>query len=219
MPKYRFAVRSKEGKLRTGTVTEASAEAAKERLTQAGFTIVTLTEESELVIHQSTPSAGGGPSTGHKTERAAILEFETTAWERFSEFLGRWVFRKEIAVVLFLCGFSVAAYKFVTAPKKVQDAEPEYLPYSVTVEIDSGAIEGESFVVVLPEIPLRLEQKVSEGKAVSSDFESLKRPTKIEVSLLNLHDEVVAKGEGSLSPRKEGVLAGTVALDPVKAKP
>lgn len=219
MPKYRFAVRSKEGKLRTGTVTEASSEAAKERLTQAGFTIVTLTEESELVIHQATPSVGGGTSAGHKTERAAILEFETTAWERFSDFMGRWVFRKEVAVLLFLCGFSLAAYRFVTAPKKVQEAEPQYLPYRVTVEIDSGAIEGESFVVVLPEIPLRVEQKVREGKAVSSDFESLKKPTKFEVSLLNLHDEIVAKGEGSLSPRQEGVLAGTVALDPVKPQP
>lgn len=219
MPKYRFAVRSKEGKLRTGTVTEASAETAKERLTQAGFTIVTLTEESELVIHQSTPSAGSSPSAGHKTERTAILEFETTAWERFSDFMGRWVFRKEVAVLLFLCGFSLAAYRFVTAPKKVQDAEPQYIPYRVTVEIDSGALEGESFVVILPEIPLRVEQKVSQGKAVSSDFESLKKPTKVEVSLLNLHDEIVAKGEGSLSPRKEGALAGTVVLDPVKLKP
>lgn len=216
MPKYRFAVRSKEGKLRTGTVTEASSEAAKERLTQAGYTIVTLAEESDLVIHQANPAAAGRPAAGHKTERAAILEFETTPWERFNEFMGRWVLRKEIAMLLFFCGFSLAAYKFVTKPKPPQVAEAKYIPIDLTVEIDPGKVEGESFVILLPEIPLRLNQKVRDGNTVTSNFESLKAPSKVEVSLLDIHDEVVASGEGPLSTRKEGVLAGSVTLDPVK---
>ena len=59
---------------------------------------------------------------------------------------------------------------------------------------------------------------MSEGKTVTSEFETLKKPSKIEVSLLDIHDEVVAKGEGVLSSRKEGVLAGSVPLDPVKKK-
>lgn len=218
MPKYRFAVRSKEGKLRTGTVTEVSLETAKERLIGAGFAIVSLTEESDLVIHQAKASPGGGVAAGHKTERATILEFETTAWERFSDFLGRWVFRKEVAFVLFLAGFALAGYKFITAPKATPDNEPKYFPYQVTIDIDPGAAEGEKYVVVLPEIPLRLDQRVSEGKTVTSEFETLKKPSKIEVSLLDIHDEVVAKGEGALSSRKEGVLAGSVPLDPVKKK-
>ncbi len=223
MPKYRFAVRSKEGKLRTGTVTEASLENAKERLQQSGFAIVSLTEESELVIHQSTPSLGGGPVATHKTDRAAILEFETTPWERISNFFSRWIFRKEFAFLLFLCGFALAGYRVFTRPAQTGPSEPQYVKYQMTVEIEPGKAEGEEFVVVLPEIPLRLSQKVREGKSVSLDFETLKKPSKVEVSLLNIHREVVAEGAGDLSLKNKDSLEkiqlfSTVPLDPVKAK-
>ena len=216
MPKYRFAVRSKEGKLRTGTVTEASLDTAKERLQQAGFAIVSLTEESELVIHQASPSVGGGTTATHKTERAAILEFETTAWEKVSDFFSRWVFRKEVAFVLFLCGFALAGYRVFTRPAKTGPVEPQYVEYTVTVEIEPGKAEGEEFVVLLPEIPLRMTQKVSIGKSITSEFETLKKPDKVEVTLVDLHQEVVAKGEGLLSLKDEKQLVSTVTLDPVK---
>lgn len=223
MPKYRFAVRSKEGKLRTGTVTEASLENAKERLQQSGFVIVSLTEESELVIHQSTPAVGGGTVATPKTDRAAILEFETTPWEKISGFFSRWVFRKEVAFLLFLCGFGLAGYRVFTRPAKTGPSEPQYVKYQMSVEIAPGKAEGEEFVIILPEIPLRLSKKVREGKSVTSEFETLKKPNKVEVTLLDIHREVVAKGEGDLSLKsddaQDGIqLTSTVSLDIVKKK-
>jgi hypothetical protein len=215
MPKYRFAVRSKEGKLRTGSVTEASLEGAKERLKAAGFLIVSLTEETELVIHQAKPATGTAPP---KIQRAAIIEFESTFGERLQEFLGRYVLRKEFAMVLFVLGIAWAVYLALNRPKPPPDTTPKYMPLVVQVEVDPGAFQGQTYIAKLPDIPLQFSQKASQGNRLDYSFESLKQPGRVEVSLADSSGKVVAQGDALLSLREEGVLAGSVVLLPIKKR-
>lgn len=217
MPKYRFAVRSKEGKLRTGTVTEATLDAAKTRLTGAGFLIVSLQEEAELVIHEAKSPAGAARP---KTERAAIIEFEQSLGERTMEFLGRFVLRKEIAMALFLGGAGWAGYQHWTAPKPTAPVEIKYLPLQVQVQVDPGAMAGKGteYQVVLPDVPLQFSQPVNGGTLLKYDFEFPNQPGRVQVRLLD-GETVLAEGDGLLSTREEGLLASSVALAPVKAKP
>jgi hypothetical protein len=218
MPKYRFAVRSPEGKLRTGSVTELSLEAAKERLKSAGFVIVSLQEEAELVIVEA--KSPGGPAAA-KTQRAAIIEFETTFGERVGNFFARFILRKEFAVVLFALGAGWAGYQHLHAPKPPAVVEEKYLPLAVEVQVDSGALAGKgtTYHVVLPDIPLRFSRPVSEGALLKYEFESLKQPGRVQVTLVDSADKVLAEGEGLLAIRQEGLLAGAVPLLAVKAKP
>lgn len=215
MPKFRFAVRSPEGKLRTGTVTEATLDAAKERLKSAGLLIVTLTEESELVVHQSK---GPGSAATPRPERAAIIEFEVTAGERVMAWLGRYVLRKEFALVLFLTGFAWVGYQIAHREKPPAPVEIKYINQAVEVQVDPGAFQGETYRVVLPDIPLRFDQKASEGNLLKVSYEAAKQPGRVQVTLTDLTGETVAEGEGLLSSRGEGVLAGNVALAAVKKK-
>lgn len=216
MPKYRFAVRSKEGKLRTGTVTEASLDAAKARLTGAGFLIVSLQEEAEMVIHEAKAPSG---VTRPRTERAAIIEFELSTSERIGAFLGRFVLRKEIAAALFLAGAGWAGYQFVTAPKPAAPVEVKFLPMSVEVTVDPGSLagKGEKYQVMLPDVPLQFSQPVRDGSVLKYSFEFPNQPGRVRVRLLE-GESVLGEGDGLLSTRQEGLLVGLVALSPVKAK-
>jgi hypothetical protein len=217
MPKYRFAVRSKEGKLRTGSVTEVSMDSAKERLKSAGFVIVSLTEEAELVILEA--KAPGG-ATKPKTERAAIIEFETTFGERIGSVFSRFILRKEFAMVLFALGAGWATYQNLNRPKPVAPIEAKYLPMAVEIQVEAGGLtaQGGTFEAVLPDIPLRFGQPVSDGNLLKYSFEALKQPGRVQVSLLDSSKAVVGEGDGLLSIRQGGTLTGTVPLSPVKKK-
>lgn len=214
MPKFRFAVRSPEGKLRTGTVTEATLEAAKDRLKNAGFLIVTLAEETELVIHEAKSPTG----TAHvKTERAAIIEFELSFTERLSAFLHRFILRKEFALLLLLLGTPLAGYGYLHRPKAAPVAEAKYIAFDVEVTVDPGSSQGDLYEVLLPDIPLRFTAKKADGTILKSSFEAVKQPGRVLVRLIH-EGKLVAEGEGLLSARKQGLLAGQVALTPAKKK-
>jgi hypothetical protein len=217
MPKYRFAVRTREGKLRTGTVTEATLEGAKSRLTGAGFVIVTLQEEAELVVLESrAPSGVKAP----KPERAAIIEFETTLGERISDFLSRFVLRKEFALALLVIGGAWALYQNIHRTPIAGPPEPTYLPLTVEIEIDPGGLSGKgtTYEVILPDIPLRFSQPVSDGPLIKYSFEAVKQPGRVLANLLDQDGQPVGEGEGLLSLRGEGQLSSAVPLTPVKTK-
>lgn len=216
MPKFRFAVRSPEGKLRTGSVTEATLDAARQRLKGAGFVIVSLAEEAELVIPESkaTASALRGP----KPKRAAIIEFETTFSERLGNFFSRFILRKEFAILLFLVGIGLAGYRYAHRPQPPPRTEPKYMPFALEIEVEPGMAEGETFEAVLPDIPLAFSQKASEGNLLKYSFEALKQPVRVQVKLTDSSHKVLAEGEGLLSVRKTGLLVADVPLSPVKAK-
>lgn len=215
MPKYRFAVRSKEGKLRTGTVTEATLEAAKSRLTGAGFVIVTLQEEAELIVHEAkAPSGGARP----KAERAAIIEFETSLAERVVGFFNRFILRKEFAALLFVVGTSFAVYRNLHQQKPAPPKEIVVHSLDVEVQVEAGPLDGkgEMLVAVLPDIPFRFTQPVKDGLLLKNSFDSAKQPGRVQVSLLDAQGAVLGEGEGLLSIRKEGLLTCSVPLAPVK---
>ena len=217
MPKYRFAVRSQEGKLRTGTVTEASLEAAKSRLTGAGFVIVSLQEEAELVVHEAkAPSGGARP----KAERAAIIEFETTFFERVANFFNRFILRREFAAVLFALGTAFAVYQNLTHQKPPQPKQVQVTALDVEVQVEPGSLEGkgDTLVAVLPDIPFRFSQPVKAGLLMKNSFETPKLPGRVLVTLVDEDGQVLGEGEGLLSARKEGALAASVPLSPVKKK-
>ncbi len=219
MPKFRFAIRSKEGKLRTGTVTEADIASAKDRLIKAGFIIVTLAEESELVIHQNVST---GSISRPNPERASIIEFEMTAGERFASFFSTFILRKEFALVLFVLGALWAGYLFVNREKPPVDTGPKYVAYKLVVEVDPGSIKGSTYVVSLPDVPLRFSKSASpEGtrESLPFDFEALKEPKKVEVTLVDSADSPIGMGEGILTSKEAGVLGVSVLLDPIKPSP
>jgi hypothetical protein len=218
MPKFRFAVRSKEGKLRTGSVTEASLEAARERLKGAGFVIVSLQEEAELVVLESKTTSG---VSRPKAERAAIIEFETTLGERIGNFFRTYILRIQFAALLLAVGAALAVYQNLNRPKPAPPAEEKFLSMKVEIQVDAGALAGKgaTYDAVLPDIPLRFSRPVSEGSVLAYEFEALKQPGRVQVALLDKDNAVLAEGEGLLSIRQQGLLAGSVPLTAVKKVP
>lgn len=217
MPKYRFAVRSPEGKLRTGTVTEASIEKARDRLKAAGFLIVSLQEEAELVVLESkTPSGVKTP----KTERAAIIEFETTFAERVGNFLNSYLLRKEVALVLLVAGGALAVYLNLSKAKPSAAFEEKYKDIKVEIQVETGGLtsKGKTYQVVLPDIPLRFSQPVIDGPLLKHEFEAVKQPGRVQVTLLDESNDPLAEGEGLLSIRNEGLLTASVPLSPIRKK-
>lgn len=212
MPKFRFAVRTKEGKLRTGTVTEASVEQARACLLKAGLHIVSLAQDSDLVVAQ--PKAPVGRPTV-KTERVALIEFEVSLGERILEFLRRFVLRADVAAVVFLVGVGWAAFRFSSRVDAPPPAEPVYTPIKIRVAVQPGSLKGDSYQVLLPDIPWKFSAKFSEGTTLLSSLDSIKVPERVQVSLIRL-DEVVGQGEGLLSKEASGELVASVPLDPVK---
>lgn len=104
MPKFRFIVQSPSGKVRRGTITEQDENAARESLQSAGFSVVSLTESTDLVVH--TPAGGTGGRPRSKPERAALIEFEESLGEKFKDFLNTYIFRKELVILLMVAGFA-----------------------------------------------------------------------------------------------------------------
>lgn len=219
MPKFRFAVRSKEGKLRTGTVSEVDLSAAKDRLVKAGFMIVTLAEESELVIHQNVSTGSVSRPT---PERASIIEFEMTGWERFVSFFNTYILRKEFALVLFVMGAAWAGYLFITREGPPVDTSAKYVVYKIEVEVDPGPLKGSTYVVSLPDVPLRFSKSASpqgNRETLPFDFEALKEPKKVEVSFVDSGDSLIGSGEGTLTSKEAGVLGVSIVLEAVKPTP
>lgn len=213
MPKFRFAVRSKEGRIRTGSVNEASLEAARQCLVKAGYEVISLTGESEIIVHEAKASERRGTSV--KPERAAIIEFEVGFGERIGDFLSRFVLRKEAVVVFLMLGIALATYNYYRMPKVEPAPEAKYIGFEVEITIDPNSFRGDTYQVLLPDVPLRFSGKVKDGSVLRYSFEGLKQPQRAQVSLLE-KGSPVAMGESMLSLGKEGVLFAQVILDPLR---
>lgn len=207
MPKYRFVVQAPSGMVRRGTITESDEQAARKRLREAGFTVVTLAEEADIVVH--TPSSGpAAVKMQTKPERAAIIDFEETGFEKFQNFINKYFLRKETALVLGVAGLIWIVYSGLGSKSNAVSTEPQYLPIKVLVVSDVSVVEANTMVVRLPEIPYskseRLAPDPSGKQSLSFEIEVVKIPTKVEVQLAE-GSEVKAVDSGELSVKGGGL--------------
>lgn len=220
MGKFRFIVRSAQGKTRRGVVTDVSLKAARNRLQESGFQVVELYEEADLIVHEA-PRPGGG---GLKPKRAEIIEFETSFSERAGEWLEKWLLRKEMAAVLLALGMVAMVVSWVNAPKKEPPPELEYKLYTIEVAVDLAQLEGSKLQVVLPDLPFKkvADAEIKTGsQTVSFEIEAAEQPTKVEVCLLEFDGKVVGADSGTLTAQggKEGALGSNHVLSPAKENP
>lgn len=219
MPKYRFVVQAPSGKVRRGTITETDDQAARKRLREAGFTVVSIAEEADIVIH--APAAGpAAAKLRTKPERAALIDFEETAVEKLQNFVNKYFLRKEAALVLGVMGMIWIAYSAFTGPKTTVSVEPEYLLMKVQVTSDIPDVEANTLVVRLPEIPYSTSARLSPdptGKqSLSFEIEVVKLPAKVEVQLTDGSD-VKALDTGDLSVKGDGLYEFIASPKPVPA--
>ncbi len=215
MPKFRFVVRSSQGKTRRGTVTDTTAKDARDRLQAAGFQVISLMEEAELVVH-STPQA----KTGRRPEKVEIIEFESSLFERVWEFLDSYLLRKEVAAGLLVLGTIAMAVGLVRAPKKEPPKELKYTLYRIQVEVERGGTEGAELQVFLPDLPFKNVVDVktdSDTQTVEFEIEAATQPTNVEVALFETGvEKPVAQAKGTLTAKagEEGVLSSKQVLIP-----
>lgn len=224
MPKYRFCVKAPNGKVRRGTVNEVDLEAARLRLVKAGFEVLELGKEAELVIETPTALPGHSGRVGAKFQRAAILEFDETPWERLVGVLRTYLLRKEAAVAFLVLGVVVIGARLVLAPKDTAPTKPVYLPYTIEVTVVLGDFDGRTVRVSLPEIPFTHSvptdvSPVGGEQTVTFEIETLTEPRAVGVRLLDATGNVLATGESTLASGEGDSLRSKVHLEPAVEKP
>ena len=194
MAKFAFIVRSQDGRVRKGNVSEADEEAARKRLMKAGFEVISLTEKTDLVVHDGTKKPGR-PTP----QRAAIIDFEETPLERFWGFVNSRLLRRETAMVLAVIGFVWLIAGSVGGPEETAPPEPEFKLYKISVQFDPADYRYDLVTLRLPEIPVTLSAKPEKG-ATSAKFEleAVQTPSQVEVKLLD-RGEPVAEDAGALT--------------------
>lgn len=204
MPKFRFIVQSPSGKVRKGTISEKDEQSARQSLESAGFSVVSLTESTELIVH--TPAAGPAGRPRVKPERAAIIEFEESAGDKAKGFLNTFILRREFAIVLAVLGLVWIVYAWTTRPEKPPDPEEQYATLTFAGSIDnSGFPETRRAIVRIPELPYTETvefQSDSPPHQVSIVIETTREPQTVEVTLQE-GSEKVARGSGTLQPGAE----------------
>ena len=195
MAKFRFVVRSPQGKARRGTVTEDTMADARASLQKAGYEVIELFEETDIVIHQHKSSSG---KKIHKPTRAKIIDFELTAGERFGEFLSKFVLRREVALLLLVAGICWMAISYVNSEPPPAPVEPTLYDLKLTVQVDLNSMEGERVVLSLPEVPYSTEQTIGPGSeqtlpAIELDLQLEKQVSKLELNLLDRDKKSVAR--------------------------
>ena len=193
MAKFAFIVRSQDGRVRKGNVSEVDEEAARKRLMKAGFEVISLSEKTDLIVHEETRKRGR-PTP----QRAAIIDFEETPLERFWGFVQSRLLRRETALVLAVIGFVWLIVGSLGGPKETAPPEPEFKLYKISVQYDPADYRYDLVTLRLPEIPVTLSAKVEKG-ATSANFEleAVQTPSQVEVKLLD-GGKPVAEDAGSL---------------------
>lgn len=213
MAKFAFIVRGPDGRVRKGHVAEKDEPLARKRLMEAGFEVLSLTEKSDLVVHQAKQGRERS-----KPQRAAIIDFDETPLERLWSFLDNRILRRETAMVLAVVGFVWLMVASWGKPEK-KLIEPEYSNYKITVKFDSSDFDCDRVMVTFPDLPISLDREVKEPGPQTEVFElethkSLKRVN------VDLYDgtNVVAEDVGELSGPKPESLAFQAELRKVKSK-
>ena len=205
MPKFRFIVQSPSGKARRGTITEQDENSARESLQSAGFTVVSLTESTDLVVH--TPAGGTGGRPRSKPERAALIEFEDSLGEKVKDFLNSYIFRKELVVLLMVAGFAYIVVSWMGQEEPEGPQELEYQEYNIKVTIDSsGFPDAGRAQVRLPDIPYNATKDFDRGSSPSTVeiiIEAAKEPQAVEVTLMEGTVTAVARTSGTLEAGAE----------------
>lgn len=205
MPKFRFIVQSPSGKARRGTITEQDENSARESLQSAGFTVVSLTESTDLVVH--TPAGGTGGRPRSKPERAALIEFEDSLGEKLKDFLNSYIFRKELVVLLMVAGFAYIVVSWMGQEEPEGPQELEYQEYNIKVTIDSsGFPDAGRAQVRLPDIPYNASKDFDRGSSPSTVeiiIEAAKEPQAVEVTLMEGTVTAVARTSGTLEAGAE----------------
>lgn len=202
MPKYRFIVQSPSGKVRRGTITEKDEEAARESLQSAGFSVVSLEESSaiDLVVH--TPAAGPSGRPRSAPQRAAIIEFEVTPWEKIQSFLNKFFLRKEVALLLTVAGLIWIVVSWLGRPEPPPPMELEYTEYRITISVEGSKFPDAHRVKIrLPDIPYSVTENLKTDEPSSSIelvFEAARDPEAIEVTLVEGTSTPVAQTSGTL---------------------
>lgn len=216
MPKFRFVVRSSQGKTRRGTVTDTTAKEARARLQSAGFQVISLMEMAELVVHEA-PQV----KSGRRPEKVEIIEFESNLLERLWEGFEANVLRKEVAAVLLVLGTIAMGIGLIRAPKEEPPRELKYVVYHIQVEVDRSGVAGDEIQVFLPDLPFKTVVDVSDSGTQTVEFviEAATQPINVEVALFETGvSEPVATSKGSLTAQsgEEGALASKQLLIPTK---
>lgn len=220
MPKFRFVVQAPSGKIRRGTIAESDEQTARNRLREAGFTVVSLNEESDIVVH--APAAGASNVQMRvKPERAALIDFEETLFEKFQNFVSTFFLRKEAAIFLGVVGVAWILYSMKGSGEQTAPVEPEYLPVKIEVTSDVTGFDADTLVVRLPEVPYTKSAPVSpdpSGKQqLVFEIDVMKIPTQVEVQLVD-NREVLASERGELAVKGGGVYGYTASPTAVTGK-
>ncbi|MCA9779799.1 MAG: hypothetical protein KC800_23890 [Candidatus Eremiobacteraeota bacterium] len=221
MPKYRFIVQSPSGKVRRGTITEKDENGARDQLQSAGFTVVSLTEMTDLVVHTPTGGATGGRPRS-KPERAALIEFEDTFGEKIKDFFNDYVFRKELVMLLMVAGLGYLLLSWMTQKEPEGPRELEYQEYTITVTVDSSGYPDTGRAQVrLSDIPYTATEDFDKGSSPSTVevvIEAAKEPKNVEVTLMEGTVTPVARTSGTLEagPNKGSFTFNAVDFAPIK---
>lgn len=200
MAKFRFLVSSPKGKARRGTVTEATLADARASLQKAGFTVVELFEEADIVIQEQKRPSG---KTQFKPKRARIIDFELTPAERVGEFFSTYILRREVALLLLVAGLCWMAVAYVNKEPPPKPIEATLYDLKLKVQVDLNSLPGDRLILRLPEIPYSQETRVSSkdegsGPTLELDFQLEKDASKLEIELLD-GETIVGKTNRAIS--------------------
>jgi hypothetical protein len=218
MPKFRFMVQSATGKVRRGSLIEADEEAARKRLQAAGFAVLSLNEEAELVVHEQ----GGSGRPKVAPQRASIIAFEETWWEKIWLGIHTYVLRRETAMLLALAGLIWISVGLLNKPKATGPAELDYKDWKGTVTVDSHGFDRASNIVVsLPDLPYtqseRIDREATGAQTVVVDIQSANIPNRIVVTLVD-GNTIEAKGVGEVTLSGDGQFEFQAVLEAVKVE-
>ncbi len=224
MPKYRFCVKAPNGKIRRGTVNEVDLEAARLRLLKAGFEVLELRKDTELIIESPTAMPGQTGRGAPRFQRAAILEFDETPWERLTDLARTYLLRREAAVAILLVGILVIVGRIVLAPESQGPQKPDYRLYEVNVDVELAQFDGRTLRVSLPEIPFTHSEPtevapVGAQQTVIFEIEAVIEPRTVSVRLFDATGNSLAAGESSLTQGEGDSLRTRVYLEAVQPEP